>query len=167
MWVVGRSLADEASTAGDAQRQDLFGRSALNRYYYAAFLEVRSLLRAVNSRWSVMGHADMPDLLTGKFFAVFANQLAAQVRGNQLAPGDASKTRRQVRQALQALADLLRQARETRRIADYEPEIRMELRGGQLRLRETSLAAAREWERRVQFLVGTVRREYRHAAIIS
>lgn len=160
MRVVGNELADIAVTSGDAARKNLFGRSAVNRYYYSAFLGVRALVVRVDPRWSKPNHSDLPTLLLGEFLKVLDSHLASLEKLGEISKADRAKARSRVRGVLGELANLLSKAREARRIADYEPETLMEVREGALRLKETTLESARAWERRIEMLVGVVHKEY-------
>ena len=54
------SKAARTTVGGEA---DAFGRSAFNRYYYAAFLSTRELLSMIERSWSGVPHSNIPALL--------------------------------------------------------------------------------------------------------
>jgi hypothetical protein len=166
MWIVGNSLKETAATEEPA-KADLFGRSALNRFYYAVFLEARKLVRRVDPKWATPTHADLPLVLKGRFFEVFENHLMLLSKGGELEHGERLRRVATVRTALEELADLLTMAREVRRIADYEPETLMEIKNGELGLGGTTLPAAMRWQGRAEGLLKVVYRSYVEFAIIK
>ncbi len=166
MWIVGNSLIDLAA-ASDSAKADLYGRSALNRYYYAAFLEARRLVVRVNPAWAKPAHSDLPQILTGKFFKVLDSHLGQLLIGGEITDEDRLKRTSNVQTAIQELADLLTMAREVRRLADYEPETLMLAKDGELSLGGTTLRAAKGWDKRVQGLLKVIYRAYVEFAIIK
>jgi hypothetical protein len=74
MRIVGDHLAEVAAKSGDATHFDLFGRSAFNRYYYSAFLSVRTALRTIDSRWATPSHQAVPAVLKGDVLARLKRQ---------------------------------------------------------------------------------------------
>ncbi len=69
MHEVGHHLQKIAISKTD-QNRDVFARSAFNRYYYGAYLNVRELLSSLNPEWSRPRHRHIPYILTGKNFTV-------------------------------------------------------------------------------------------------
>ena len=160
MRIVGDHLAGEAANRGDATEFDLFSRSAFNRYYYSAFLSVRRVLKLLDPVWATPSHQSMPEVLRGEVL----NRLKRQVRNAQKT-GQISQTKgdqlfHAAGTAAVELSNLLKSARETRRLADYEPEIRVVRDGSATKLGEWSLEAARNWERRVEAQSNTILKIY-------
>jgi hypothetical protein len=90
MRVVADRLADWAASEADADNADLFGRSAFNRYYYAAYLITREMLRKLDPKWAASGHRQIPDLLQ-KTVTKKARQSIKNAEKNRLIdPGMAS-----------------------------------------------------------------------------
>lgn len=64
MKVVGDKLENFALGEKNILSKDLFGRSAFNRYYYAAFLVTREMLGELQNSWKATPHRQIPILLT-------------------------------------------------------------------------------------------------------
>ena len=76
--VVGARLHEialETSTEGEA---DAFGRSAFNRYYYAAFLLAREMFREMYKGPESINHADIPAHLKGRVLRAITTRARAQ-----------------------------------------------------------------------------------------
>lgn len=166
MKIVGDHLAVEATSRGDAIEFDLFSRSAFNRYYYSAFLSVRRVLKSLDPVWATPSHHSMPEVLKGEVL----NRLKRQIR-NAKKTGQISQTKgdqlfHAAGTAASELSNLLKSARETRRLADYEPETRVDRSGSVTKLGEWTLEAARNWERRVDAQSKTILKIYADLGLI-
>lgn len=128
-------VALELQTTAYARRAsphdlDIFGRSAFNRYYYATFLAVRLMLRGFNPGWQGT-HKSIPDELTGSITREIANaqRLVARIPDNQ-----AVLICKAAKKSLSDLSVLMRHAYAVRVVADYYPEIQIELDEERFRL---------------------------------
>lgn len=167
MQAVGDHLANFAKAASDAATWDLFGRSAFNRYYYGAFLAVRTLLRTLNEKWDTPSHAEIPDLLRGPVFDAIKKKTKEQVRAGLLDRSAESQIRTKVRTATIELAELLENARSVRTIADYEPETKIERTGTVLSLLGTKLDTAKAWQRRIEIHIHSIVGTYGHLGLLG
>jgi uncharacterized protein (UPF0332 family) len=166
MRIVGDHLAGVAAGKGDVDEFDLFSRSAFNRYYYSAFLSVRSVLKTIDPAWATPSHQSMPEVLKGEVL----NRLKRHIRNAQKT-GQIGQTRgnelfHTAGTAASELSNLLTSARETRRLADYEPEIRVAKSGATITLGRWTLDAARKWEERVKAQSKTILKIYADLGII-
>lgn len=160
MELVAHRLSNIAQTEKDRSAANLFGRTAFNRYYYAAFLEVRSALKNLNPDWSRPAHKAVPELLTGQVLEKIKKQISTWEKTGVLAAGRASALRTQANGATSGLADLLKSAREVRRVADYEPETLCEVTPKGVVLGTDSLHAAKQWPERVRAHTSLIQKIY-------
>ena len=153
MIEVGDYLRDRA-IVDDA---DLYGRSAFNRYYYAAYLSTRELLKQLDDTWARTGHKSIPELLEGSV----VNRLKAVARkqGNPQAINSAYR-------AASEIANVLRTAYEVRIVADYQPDTLVVFHANTFKLVNHSAAEAERWASRVEAPKGTLLRLYRELGIV-
>jgi hypothetical protein len=71
---VADHLSKAARNAGGGEA-DAFGRSAFNRYYYAAFLSTRELLATIERSWKGVPHSNIPDLLENDLRTRFQREM--------------------------------------------------------------------------------------------
>jgi len=118
MEVVARHLKNHATTMSAGIDRDLFGRSAFNRFYYAAFLNLKADLGAVITALPKT-HAGIPDFLR----TTVKKELAAGIAKARRADDQAlMKACSQAKSAASELADLMEQGYVTRVVADYHPD---------------------------------------------
>lgn len=121
MEIVGLFLQTEANRFAPGSRDfDLFGRSSFNRYYYAAYLQVRSLLGNLNETWAEAQHKSIPELLNGEILKRIRRQ---RTRSAKLEDNSAIQICSRAESAVRELATLMKQAYAVRVIADYRPDI--------------------------------------------
>lgn len=117
---VGTTLSGEAKKSnGDIA--DAFGRSAFNRYYYAAYLEVRSLLLMFNSRWKI-NHDEAPNYLRKNLPKIFREEINRQQKRHVITHAEGMKISSAVLHSGSNIAQVLEVAYKVRVISDYEPE---------------------------------------------
>jgi hypothetical protein len=155
MEIVALHLQKEAIKNGKPPDEcDLFGRSAYNRYYYASFLRIRSMLIELDRKWDKLGHRDYPDILRGKI----KSQLDKFKR-------NAQKTRDKelIQLCLQAihatheLAMLMEKGFATRVVADYFPEVKVDfITGDRFKLQNIEITEAHQWPDKADTLADTI-----------
>lgn len=156
MQVVGDYLIREASQITAETDKDLFGRSAFNRYYYAAFLTIRRLFSEVDDNLNEPPHGQIPELLTVTLHRKFKRIINKQERDGFMTTDQAQELRSSVHQALQSLADLMRYAYSIRKVADYQPETKIELSNGLIEIAGCESSVARSWCDEVEVKVNQV-----------
>lgn len=167
MKSVADHLARIASDSNNISEVDLFFRSALNRYYYSAYLLIRDAMRTLDiAEWGTLKHKQIPDLLEGPVISRIKRQIKAQVRKGAISQSEGSGWQRTSSSAASSLADLLRSAYSTRCIADYEPEILTIKDGSGLSLKNCTLTGAQKWENQVQIQSKTIIRIYEKVGLI-
>lgn len=116
---VGTTLSGEAKKSnGDIA--DAFGRSAFNRYYYAAYLEVRSLLLMFKSSWKI-NHQEAPNYLRKNLPKIFREEINRQQKRHVITHAEGMKISSAVLRSGSYIADVLAVAYKVRSISDYEP----------------------------------------------
>jgi hypothetical protein len=166
MKIVGDYLAGVAASRGDATEFDLFSRSAFNRYYYSAFLSVRTALKSLDPIWATPSHQSMPEILKGEVLKRLKRQVRNAQKAGQISQSKGNQLLHAAAVAASELSNLLTSARETRRLADYEPETRVARDGSTTKLGEWTLEAARNWEGRVDAQSKTILKIYAQLGLI-
>lgn len=153
---VARHLQTEAhALRSQPEEFDLFGRSAFNRYYYAAFLIARKLMRDLNPDWQG-GHSSLPGELTG---SVLTQVRAAAKAARRVGDHQAEAICKTAMSALHDLASLLRDGYSVRVIADYRPEIAiMPDVGERFTLDRTNINSAHTWPGKARAYVAAIER---------
>lgn len=150
MRYVGNELERLALENADPDHADLLGRSAFNRYYYAAFLITRETLGSMQSNWRSTSHAGIPALLESALRKPAEHALEKQVKAGLLS----LSKKKQLLAALNAtgseLAQLFRCAYDARVLADYEPEIKTTKYGNVISLKTYKLTTASQWSNQAE-----------------
>ena len=153
MQRVGHHLQLEAIKKTGTER-DVYARSAYNRYYYAVFLTVRSLLGKLDPKWSRGPHKSYPEVLKG---SITKNFKTAKWRANK--NGDYAlipKLDGGIR-ASAALANLVEKANAVRVIADYEPSEFVNFETAErFSLKSVEITEAHNWESSVKILTDSI-----------
>ncbi|HVC59305.1 MAG TPA: hypothetical protein VND19_02930 [Acetobacteraceae bacterium] len=127
----------------DSHDFDLFGRSSFNRYYYAVYLHVRSLLGDLNGTWATAQHASIPELLTGQVLVKIKRQ---RLRAVRLGDNETVQICHRAASSANALANLMREAYAVRVAADYHPDIPVVPdKRDRFRLNQVSVTTAHNW----------------------
>lgn len=136
-------MKDQALSLGEAEKSDadLFGRSAFNRFYYAAFLITRQLIRSVFPDLPSQ-HASIPEFLRGSVGKELGKRKQRAMKASDHA---AVKLAQDARVAAGDLADLLVRGYGARVAADYHPEVAVSFHSSGFTLNEVTLADAESW----------------------
>lgn len=155
MEVVAEFLRAEAFRATDLIQKDQFGRSAYNRFYYAAFLIVRETMTILNTAWTKLPHSTYPELLEG---AVFKAMNRGRAQARRMDDRELDNLCARGASAARDLARLMREGFATRVVADYRPDIPvkfMEISG--FSLNEIDVSQAQTWASRANLHCASVR----------
>lgn len=165
MKVVGDQLENWAHAQSDFRSSDLFGRSAFNRYYYAAFLVTREMLGDLDSNWKHTQHKNIPELLEVALKKPVLNKLSANVRKDIITEGDKKRLQQELQIATTDLANLLREAYDVRIVADYEPEESVIIKNKVITLKGCKLNSASGWVGRAKNCCKTIRRVWQETGL--
>ncbi len=162
--IVGDRLAKIADTESDPVHFDLFSRSAFNRYYYSAFLTVRTALRNIGCEPKKPTHKNVRDALTGEV----RKRLKRELRKGQLTAAEASRIRYVATTVVADLELLLHSAYDVRCVADYRPEQRVDGTGspGGAKLADCTISLASGWRRRAELHTGAIQNAYDRLGLI-
>lgn len=163
-------VAENLSTTARGQNgavADAFGRSAFNRYYYAAYLVVRELLECFDADWGRQSHSSIPTLLEGALLKLIRNETKRQGKLGALRESDVGRLNRQAARAAAALAETLTTAYSVRVIADYEPKLAVEFKNGTFRLIDHTEGEAKAWLTVVSQHKGTLMQIGRELGLVS
>jgi len=159
--VVGDQLSTWAIAQKDKQKQDVFGRSAFNRYYYSAFLITRQMLGEFEDRWKSTAHREIPNLLRASVKRKVESRLKINVRTRIMTESEKSRFLMELKTSLNELAALLSEAYDVRIIADYEPEMLVTFEKKIISLRNYKLTSANNWPGRARAYCKTIRRVWK------
>lgn len=162
---VAKNLETTALNAASVVDVDSFGRSAFNRYYYATFLYVRSVLRLKDIAWGSVAHANVPDILEGAVLNEIRRLIKGQTKNSLISLGKGSGLLTTAAEAAADLAELLRSAYRIRCDADYEPELLATRELGTILLRGNKLSVAAGWQRRAEFRLGQLMKIWKDLGI--
>jgi uncharacterized protein (UPF0332 family) len=163
MWSVGHYLAKKAENGLTPEEVDLFGRSAFNRYYYSAFLEVRAMLRKIKPESAGQDHSGIPLLLKG---AVYTQVKTVTDKMRKIDYNASERIRGKTENATKELALLMTHAYAIRRIADYEPETLITDAGKNFRLSNSTVGEAKRWEEKVRANIDVIESQYKESGLI-
>jgi hypothetical protein len=150
MQVVGKHLSDFASRIrGTSPDDGLFARSAFNRYYYATFLASRRLLIETTGAGG-LAHKALPEYLIGQFQKTLKRQIQAGFKSGVLSPAGHARMLDALKENTLLLRDLLVLAYSVRVLADYEPDVPVEVKDETYILGASTLSAASNWASRAQ-----------------
>lgn len=167
MKLVGKQLAEWAEREADFSRKDLFGRSAINRYYYASFLITRQMLGEFDESWKQTAHAGIPGLLETRLRRQVSHQLKQSERNNLVSHGEASALKQSFTTATAELANLLREAYQARIVADYEPEQVITLSDENIiQLDRCKISTADHWPDRASSYCKQIRKVWRAVGLV-
>ena len=148
MQIVGDHLSQAAiNHKANPPEEDLFARSAFNRYYYGAFLVSRQFLKDTTGVTG-LPHKSIPDYLTTTFQNQLKRQLKDGERSGLMSKSNYSRLLDGLKKNVHLLTDLLSEAYRVRVLADYEPEVRVKPENQTYRLGTATLSRANGWEGR-------------------
>lgn len=146
---VAKHLRERALAIDDGDEADLFARSAFNRYYYSAYLIVRSGIQGLDPKWSGnVAHAQIPDMLRGQINSELRKHKNAAVKINDK---DLVKALDLSVNAAKSLAEMMEKGRYARVSADYNPEIKVIFSGVDgFSLNEVPVDQAKAWPEKAE-----------------
>lgn len=152
---VAEHLCKAARSSNDDEA-DAFGRSAFNRYYYAAYLSTRDLLAMIDGAWSRTPHRNIPGILEDDLRKRFQRNLKRLKDKGLISDGKAKSLVSQVGAAGSEIASILRTAYMVRVTADYIPEEKVIFEPTTFQLATHTEAEAKNWLQRVDRNKGIV-----------
>jgi hypothetical protein len=163
--LVGDQLSTWALIQKDDATQDVFGRSAFNRYYYAAFLVTRAMLSEFDTTWKKQNHSSIPVLLTTGLKKRVKTSLIKNVKAGLMTEGEKGRLLTSLSSSTSELSNLLLSAYSLRCVADYEPEELIALDGQVIRLQSEKLTSAQNWPDKANSYCKTIRRVWKEAGL--
>jgi len=128
---------------------DAYGRTAFNRYYYAAFLSTRELLIHVERSWSQPRHNNIPTLLKKTLVERLRTDVNRLRTKGVFTDGKAKSVLNKAISSATEMASILETAYIARVTADYEPEQKVVFEASTFRLATYTEAEARHWPTRI------------------
>ena len=151
---VAHHLHQEALRRPTEAQRDSFGRSAFNRFYYAAFLPVSKTLRSLRPEWAGIPHKEIPGLMRGKILTALkkGRQQAIRVGDRETAAACARAI-----SLCHELADLMKTGYAVRVTADYEADVAVDFSSGNdFRLATVAVSTAKQWPSRATAYAQTI-----------
>lgn len=153
MEIVAQHLQREASQRNLGER-DVFGRSAFNRYYYATFLDVKSVLGELRKEWGNIAHATIPNVLRG---TVKEELKRGRSRAQKASDSETVELCGRAIAAASELATLMERGYATRVTADYYPNIKIDFSNlFDFQLNTVKVKDASVWPNKARTLAKTI-----------
>lgn len=165
MKVVGEKLESVALLERDVFKKDLFGRSAFNRYYYAAFLVTRKMLGELNPSWKHTAHREIPNLLLTGVRKPVVRKLKQNAKKDLMTLGESSALQTKLTKATMELSNLLLQAYDVRSVADYEPEQQIAIDNKVITLCSCKLTSANTWADKANAFCKDIRKVWKESGV--
>lgn len=163
MEVVAHHLQVTAIRWGNPAERDLFGRSSYNRYYYAAFLNVRQVLVQLKPEWRRLAHASYPEILTGRIVQILSRGRYQALRVQD--SGLVNQCQRAIA-ASKGLATLLKAGYAIRVIADYSPEVLVDfVHANRFSLNNVEISEAHQWPERAKAWAREIENAWRQVRV--
>jgi hypothetical protein len=166
MKIVGEQLESWALERKEPLEQDLFGRSALNRYYYSVFLMTRQMVGEFQASWKYTAHKEIPNLLLTSVKKKLDSSLKSSVSKGIINEHERSRIQTKHTSSVNELASLLQMAYSARLIADYEPEILIVVQGRELILDTYRLKVAKSWPSKAGIYCSAIKSAWLEAGIV-
>ncbi len=159
MEVVGLHLKNIASTRPNTVERDLFARSAFNRYYYASYLDVKTVLGSFKVEWGGIPHGDIPSVLVG---AVKKALLKGRERAQRASDHDTAELCSRAVHAAHELSKMMTEGYATRVTADYYPEMKIDFSDAyDFTLNFVRVKDAAAWPSKARVLLRTISTAWR------
>lgn len=151
MEVVARHLRDHALIVKGTTTEEasLFGRSAFNRFYYSAYLTVRSELGSTLADFP-KAHASLPSFLRALATKELNRRRQRATRAND---HHSAKLSADAKFAAIDLAQLLDIGYNARVLADYYPEVPVFFYDRGFKLNEIAISEAESWPHKARAFV--------------
>ena len=159
MKIVGDKLRELALVNRGGVEFDLLGRSAFNRYYYAAYLEVRKMLSLLDDKWAKVGHSKIPEIVKNSLKTRVQQHLKKTSVSKALTKSEKSTVLGNITRHGGQLSELMDNAYYVRVIADYKPDTKVTCEGSVIMLDTCKLDTARNWQKRVEVLCKDILRD--------
>jgi hypothetical protein len=166
MKAVGEHLRVHSVKQTDSNLMDLFGRSAFNRFYYAAFLITRDMLGDLDPKWKKLKHSTLPVILEKSLKPIVLRRVNKNVQSGIMSEGEKSKQLRILKVATGELSNLLKEAYALRCIADYQPELRVSRNRDVLTLEDKKLTTAKTWPDKSSACCKSIRKVFMETGIV-
>ena len=151
--LVGKHLEEQALMRDSDDDIDSFGRSAFNRYYYAAFWIVKSALAEIDPKWSSIPHKQVPEVLRGSV----RNRLEKELTKAERTGFSGGRLRNQIRTSTETLAELMEHAYKKRVEADYSMSTTVKKSNQTLYMGQEKCSSASHWPHRANTSAGNLR----------
>ncbi|TCT81688.1 hypothetical protein EDC48_12846 [Gibbsiella quercinecans] len=163
---VAEHLSQHAKKCKD-DTADAFGRSALNRYYYATYISVREFLGTMDKSWEGQSHGTIPPLLEGELLKRIRTAAASQERLGLITTPKSKGYISSASNAASSIASILKSAYSIRVISDYKPNIKLTFNNGGFSCGGHTDSEARSWKSKVDAQKGILLNISRELGIVS
>lgn len=166
MKVVGDKLRDWAVKESDDHIVNMFGRSAVNRYYYATFRKVVCELISLDDDWKYINHKDVPSKLKNNLKRYIKNNIKRQYKSNSISYKDKMTYVSIVNESVSSLASLMKEAYNLRVKADYDFDEKAIKDDGKIIFCKKPLSHMQGWHSRANKNLGMILNVCRRLGII-
>lgn len=158
MHLVAHHLQLEAVKRTEISEQNLYARSAFNRYYYDLFLMVREMLIELqDAKWSSLTHSSYPGVLDKIAKDFIKEKNRARKNGDFLLVAIVS----QAISASKEISKLMEKAYAVRVVADYDPTEFVNFTSAtRFSLKNIEITDAHEWRNAVQLWIEDIKKAW-------
>ena len=156
MKAVGDKLREWAINENDDHIVNMFGRSAVNRYYYATFISVVCELVIIDDDWKYINHKDIPAKLSNKLNRYIKNNIKRQYKSNSIDYEDKMKYINIINESISSLSSLMKEAYSLRVKADYDFDEKAIKNDGKIIFCKKSLSHMQSWHSRANKDLGRI-----------
>lgn len=166
MKLVGEALSKLALEKHPIADRNLYGRSAFNRFYYAAFLITREMLAFLDPKWKSTPHKEIPNRLRDTIRQRLKKSVEHFHRQGIITVSEKSRLINRLNEATEELAEMLERAYDARVIADYKPEKLICIDSNKvISLQAHKLDSARSWPNRASAYCKTIISVWKEAGL--
>jgi len=157
MKVVGETLTKLTGSNISVEERNLYGRSAFNRFYYAAYLNTREMLAFLDPKLKKTAHKNIPITLRSTLRNRLKTTVNKYYEEEIMSYNDKQRLIHNMFTATEELANMLEQAYDARVIADYMPEVLIQKKSNsEFLLKSHTLQNAQRWPDRASAYCKTI-----------
>lgn len=166
MKLVGEALNNLALENHPIADRNLYGRSAFNRFYYAAFLITREMLAFLDPNWKTTPHKEIPNRLRDTIRKRLKKSVDQFHKQGIVTLAEKSRLINRLNEATEELAEMLERAYDARVIADYKPDLLISIENNKvIRLQAHKLNSAKSWPDRASAYCKTIISVWKEAGL--
>ena len=150
MKVVGDALKDWALSYTDESYINWFGKSAVNRYYYATLWEIVNSLYPLDNNIINLNHSSLPEKLKNRFKRNLKKHVDKQHKANIITEKEKKKFYHKINRSTKNLSLLMENAYHLRVRADYRLNCQIKKDHNVLYIDEVKFSEIERWQNKAE-----------------